>query len=176
MSDSGLLVLVPEAEPWVGELRLKYDPAALIGVPAHITILTPFMSRERLTEAVLHKIRVAIAKQKPFHFQLKQIARFPLTTYLAPDPAEPFVAMTTAIARGFPQFPPYGGRFDQIIPHLTVADQNAALAAMAESELAARLTQHGAITSTCRTVELFENSQEGYWRPYASFNLGDDVC
>jgi 2'-5' RNA ligase len=173
MSQSGLIVAVPEAEPLVQDLRAQYDPAALVGVPAHITILTPLMPRELLTDAVLRSIRRALAKQKPFRFQLRRVSRFPLTTYLVPEPAEPFVEMTTVVAREFPEFPPYGGRFDQIIPHLTVADQSDAFASIAERELAARLKQTRAITSTCRTVELLENSENGYWKPYASFTLGE---
>ena len=41
--------------------------------------------------------------------------------YLAPEPDEPFRRLTLAIWNGWPQTPPYGGRYSEIIPHLTVA-------------------------------------------------------
>jgi hypothetical protein len=39
---SGLVVLVPEAEPVVGHLRDRLDPNAASGVGAHVTVLFPF--------------------------------------------------------------------------------------------------------------------------------------
>ena len=38
-----------------------------------------------------------------------------------PDPAEPFRRLTAALAAAFPDYPPYGGRHDDVVPHLTVA-------------------------------------------------------
>src|SRR5215216_5253276 len=49
---SALIVAVPEAEPLVGGWRLRYDDASL-GVPAHVTLLFPFMPAEELGEALL---------------------------------------------------------------------------------------------------------------------------
>ena len=40
--------------------------------------------------------------------------------WLAPEPADPFVALTAAVAAAFPAYPPYGGAHDEVIPHLTV--------------------------------------------------------
>ena len=42
MARSALVVLVPEAEPLVAELRLVHDRMAARGVPAHVTVLHPF--------------------------------------------------------------------------------------------------------------------------------------
>src|SRR5580658_9294142 len=39
--ESALLVLVPAAEPAVGQHRARLDGAARDGVPAHITVLYP---------------------------------------------------------------------------------------------------------------------------------------
>ena len=41
--------------------------------------------------------------------------------YLAPEPAEPFGALTEAFAAAWPEYPPYGGSFTDVVPHLTVA-------------------------------------------------------
>lgn len=42
--------------------------------------------------------------------------------WLAPEPAEPFRALTEAVVEAFPGFPPYGGAFAEVVPHLTVGD------------------------------------------------------
>jgi hypothetical protein len=41
-------------------------------------------------------------------------------TYLAPEPAATFRRLTSELHKLFPEFPPYGGAFDEIVPHLTV--------------------------------------------------------
>ena len=42
--ESALLVPVPEAEPFVQRHRFRHDSVALRGVPAHITVLFPFVA------------------------------------------------------------------------------------------------------------------------------------
>src|ERR1700729_2595365 len=48
-SESCLLVPVPEAEAVVGRVRGRLDRAAAWGVPAHVTILYPFVLPEAIT-------------------------------------------------------------------------------------------------------------------------------
>jgi hypothetical protein len=40
--------------------------------------------------------------------------------WLSPRPAEPFTALTSAVLSAFPAYPPYGGEYDDVVPHLTV--------------------------------------------------------
>jgi hypothetical protein len=41
--------------------------------------------------------------------------------YLAPEPDEPFRQLTLAIWDQYPESPPYGGRWPDIVPHLSLA-------------------------------------------------------
>src|SRR6185503_13858349 len=90
-SESALTVNVPEAEPYVGALRGRFDPAAKLGVPAHITVLYPFIPPERITHAVVRRVRDTLSSFAAFDFRLIRIARFPTALYLAPEPAQPFI-------------------------------------------------------------------------------------
>ena len=45
MAETALIFPIPEAEPYVRDLRDRYDPAAADGVPAHITVLPPYAGR-----------------------------------------------------------------------------------------------------------------------------------
>jgi len=105
-----------------------------------------------------------------FEFMLSAVARFSATAYLAPAPPAPFVALTEALAAEFAEFPPFGGEFATVIPHLTVAHGNAEEARLAEAQLVARLAEHGPIRATCRSIELLENSS-GQWRQLHVFPL-----
>ena len=170
MSESAFSVRVPEAEALVGGLRNRFDASVHLGVPAHITILVPFMPPEAISAAVLAEVREAICKVPAFAFSLSKVARFPATAYLEPEPAEPFIALTEALVQKFPQFPPFRGEHSSIVPHLTVANGNAGEAAMVATELAATMKAHGPIHSRCSTVVLIENSS-GRWKEMHVFAL-----
>jgi 2'-5' RNA ligase len=170
MAESGFIVCVPEAEAMVGSLRERFDSSARLGVPAHITVLFPFMSPESITASVVQRIQAVLREAQAFEFSLATVARFPATAYLEPEPAAPFIALTERLAREFPQFPPFGGEFPTIIPHLTVAHGSAAESEVAEAQLVSSLAMHGPITSVCSSLVLMENSS-GTWRQMHVFPL-----
>ena len=43
--------------------------------------------------------------------------------WLAPEPDQPFRALTTALHAAFPQHPPFGGSYPDVVPHLTIGDR-----------------------------------------------------
>jgi 2'-5' RNA ligase superfamily len=45
--------------------------------------------------------------------------------WLAPRPDEPFRALTRAVSAALPGYLPYGGAYDDVIPHLTIGDRPA---------------------------------------------------
>ena len=170
MAQSAIIVKVPAAEWLVDDLRQRFDGTAALGVPAHITVLSPFMPTELITPDILHQLQDALAEMRAFDFSLETIGRFPATAYLAPTRAEPFVALTTAVVARFPDYPPYRGLHKQVIPHLTVAHGDVANAAAAEIELGHRLRSHGSIHARCETVALLENTS-GQWKTLREFSL-----
>ena len=120
--------------------------------------------------AELERARLALGTVGAFDFTLQTIGRFPTTTYLAPIPAAPFVAMTEALVRAFPAWLPYGGAHPDVIPHLSVSHGDAALADAAEVELAALLRDAGPVQAHCASVLLIENAT-GRWREMHAFTL-----
>ena len=170
MPESAFIVRAPEAEGCVGALRRRFDRSVDLGVPAHITVLAPFMAPDCVTPTVIKRVESALAQFAPFRFTLNTIARFPATTYLAPEPSHPFVAMTQALFEEFPVFPPFRGEHASIVPHLTVAHGSAAEAVVAAAELERALQAHGPITGTCTSVVLLENSS-GLWKEMHVFAL-----
>ena len=174
MTQSTLFVPVPEAEPWVKDLRERYDPIAAAGVPAHITVLFPFISPDLLTASDLVRTAEIFQCFQSFGFRLEQVDRFPESLYLVPEPDEPLISLTEAIVREFPEYPPYGGKFTEIVPHLTVANRSAEFSSIAEAELLEIMKDLGPIHGVCNVVELYENST-GHWRREHSFPLEGGV-
>jgi 2'-5' RNA ligase len=121
-AQSALAILVPEAERLVAPCRQKYDPSAMTGMSAHITLIYPFLPPDEIDPLVLGKVADCCARFAAFDFNLTAIRRFDGgVVYVAPAPDEPFRRLTLAIWEGWPQTPPYGGRYSEIVPHLTVA-------------------------------------------------------
>ena len=167
---TAFVVAVPEAEPLVAALRSRFDPSAAADVPAHITVLYPFMPPAQLTPQVLARAADALRGAGPFSFALARVRRFPGVLYLAPEPSAPFVAMTEALVQAFPAFPPFGGVHDRIVPHLTVAQGDEPTLQQADAELRAALRPHGPVSVRCCELQLLQNV-DGRWRQWQRLAL-----
>jgi 2'-5' RNA ligase len=161
---TALIVAVPEAEPVVGEWRERYDNA-LPGVPAHVTLLFPFVPQEQVDDALLAQLRGLFAAQPAFSFSLSRVERFPDVTWLAPEPAEPFRRLTELIRSRYPDYPPYEGIHDEVIPHLTVAD------AARHDEIDTALRPQLPVEAMAREVTLQVEDESGQWRIGEQFPL-----
>jgi 2'-5' RNA ligase len=157
---SALIVEVPEAESAVHDWRARYDNARL-GVPAHITLLFPFVPADRLDDRLRGDLRGLFSTQPSISYSLTKVTVFPdQTIWLAPEPSEPFKRMTESIVERFPDYSPYEGIHDQIIPHLTVTSGDAALQHDVEADLAPQLPIH----AKTRHVTLLLEDESGRWR------------
>lgn len=170
MAVSALIVKAPEAEAMVGSLRARFDAMSKLGVPAHITILFPFMPPESVTSEVVERLRSVFPTVPAFSYTLDSTGRFETTTFLVPTPPKSFIALTSRLAREFPEFPPYGGQHAGVMPHLTVAHGDAKSAAIAATELATGMRDHPPIRAQCNVVSMLENSS-GSWREAHVFEL-----
>lgn len=121
VAEAALVVLVPEIEPLVASFRQKYDPSAAQGVPAHITVNYPFVPGTHLSPELDESLHDLFAMYGPFPFRLERLSRFPDVLYLAPEPDLPFRELTELVSARFPNSPPYGGEFEEVVPHLTIA-------------------------------------------------------
>ena len=169
---SALIVAVGEAEPVVAAHRERLDRAASYGVPAHITVLWPFLPPTAVDERVLTTLRQAAASVPAFFCTLGGIGWFgERVVWLAPDRPEPFRALTAAVVARFPGVLPYEGMFDQVVPHLTIGHDHppAELRAAAEA-VAEHLPIHCRVTSLRLTTGRPEPG--GRWSALAEFPLG----
>jgi 2'-5' RNA ligase superfamily len=89
-------------------------------MPAHVTVLYPFLAPDAITPEVEHDLESLLTSFRGFSFRLAGVDRFSGILYLAPEPAEPFRALTSAVHERWPDHPPYGGAFETVIPHVTV--------------------------------------------------------
>lgn len=119
---TGLVVLVPEAEPVVGKWRASLDPSTGHGMPAHLTVLFPWFRSRELTPELLAELGRVAGACRGFDVVFHRLDRFEETLWLAPSPPEPFVSLTEAVRRRWPEHPPFEGRYETVVPHLTIGD------------------------------------------------------
>ncbi|MEU7664759.1 2'-5' RNA ligase family protein [Streptomyces lincolnensis] len=164
---SGLVVRVPEAEPAVRAWRERLDPSARAGVPAHVTVLFPFLDADRIDQDVHDTLGEVFGRHPSFEVRFERCGRFPGLLYLVPDPDTPFRDLTEAVVERWPDTPPYGGKYGDAVPHLTVAqDLDEAAVERAEADLLSRLP----VGTRVSAVDLVVHDGTR-WRLRASFAL-----
>jgi 2'-5' RNA ligase len=167
---SALIIKVPEAEPAVRRHRERLDASTPLGIPAHITVLFPFMPPQTLDTAVLTKLERLFAAVSGFSFQLDHTDWFGGDVlWLAPRDPGPFRALTQQVGAAFPAFPPFGGQFGEVVPHLTIGHGHPVndLRAAEESVLA-QLPIDGYGTAV---TLMTQPSAGGHWTEAARFAL-----
>lgn len=166
---TALIVRIPEAEPAVRDWRERIDPAARAGagVPAHVSVLYPFLPEDLIDASVHARIAAALRPHHAFDLHFERTGRFPGMLYLAPEPDAPLRRLTRAVTEHWPEVRPYGGRYPDPVPHLTVAQRarETDLDA-AEADLSGRLP----LTARVRAVDLVAYDGTA-WHERARFAL-----
>ena len=91
--ETALLLPVPAAEPAVSHHRARLDEAARDGVPAHITVLYPFLPPAGISEPLLASLGRLFAGFAAFDFTLDRVGWFSEeVVWLGPRDPAPFSA------------------------------------------------------------------------------------
>ncbi len=91
-------------------------------MPAHVTILYPFLPTEQLTTAVRSELETIVAMNPSFTARFAAVERLERLVWLLPFDQAPFLRLTAAIVERWPDCPPYGGMHDEIVAHLTLVE------------------------------------------------------
>jgi 2'-5' RNA ligase len=135
-------------------------------MPAHVTLLFPFAPVE---EVDLAAVTAATAEAESFAFSLGPAREWEDgVIWLEPNPSDPFVRLTEQLVERFPDYPPYGGVHDEVVPHLTVVHTDD-VAARAD----ARASVTGSLPIRCDAKEFWlMHEVNGRWRGHTRFPLG----
>ncbi len=118
---SAVLIPVPKADSVVGRWRLEHDPVAMAGVPAHVTLVVPWLPPGEIGPDDLAELDKELAEVPAFDFVLDRVGWFGRRVlWLAPEPSGLFTSLIHRLADRFGT-PPWEDEFDEVIPHMTVA-------------------------------------------------------
>ncbi|MDR3498911.1 MAG: 2'-5' RNA ligase family protein [Parvibaculum sp.] len=177
--ETALVLCIPEAEELVSSWRLRHDPSALAGMPAHITLVYPFKPYEEIDAAVEADLARLFAQGHALDITFHHTRRFPRVLWLAPERPEPIAAIVRALGLVFPGHLPYGGAFPDTVPHLTVADLSRGQASdldAIEREFLAEARRRLPLAARVETATLMYKSDGGGWHEAKRFTLGGQTA
>ncbi len=120
-TQSAVLIPVREAEPVVHPYRLEYDPVAAAGVPAHITLIVPWLPPEEIGTVDLDELADALRPTEAV--RVPALPGLLVREVGAVAGARAGRAVLSAWCTCWPSgsgHPPYDDEFDEVVPHLTV--------------------------------------------------------
>ena len=161
--ESAIDVWLPELAALLDRWRAPTVEVAAHGVPPHITLLYPWRPAPvRATD--IAEATAALAGTPPFTVTLRQLGRFPGVLYLRPEPDDVLRGITRRLVAAFPDTPPYGGRFPDPAPHLTVA-KGATEAELdrLEAVIGEHIGPHLPLRIAVRELAIDEEGPDGVW-------------
>jgi 2'-5' RNA ligase len=160
---TALVIVIDDAEPF-DEVRRELMPDEFSsGVPFHVTLLLPFGEQE-------DEAREFFAEAKPFEFELTRVATWPDVVYLVPEPDDELRSLMRTLFARFPEWPPYGGIYEEVVPHATLGEGVDAAEVAPDAER--RLAPHLPHRCQARDVSLLEEFAPNRWRERERLPLG----
>jgi 2'-5' RNA ligase len=171
-TQTAVIVPVPAVDSLVDEHRSHLDMAASWGVPAHVSVLYPFVEPAQVDDDLIATLAAVLGPVTAFDCRFTRTQWFGQDVLcLDPEPAQPFRDLTAAVWETFPHHPPYGGAHDEVIPHLTIAERR--LGSLSAVQTAEQAVQTGLPLSTrIEGVLLIAGTQApNSWRVLHEFRL-----
>lgn len=153
--------------------RRLLNRAAVWGVPAHVTVLYPFVPPSQIDAHTIEQVGVAVQQVAAFRCTFAEIRWFDDdVVWLRPTPDQPFRALTRAVVERFPEHQPYGGAHAEAVPHLTIGEHRMADTASMR-RAAAEVEPALPLPATIDRVWLMAGADApGAWHVVASLPLG----
>lgn len=164
--ETALIVPVRLPEP-LEILRRRCIQDARHGLPAHATLLYPFVEPGALDEGLRLRLATIVAGHAPFTFRLAGRGRWPTALFASVEPEDPFRSLHEDLATAFPEFPIYGGAFP-FVPHVTVAEGPAAVDPAVVDNPAWGVLPVARLASVTELIVW----EADVWRPRWRFDLG----
>ena len=171
--ESAIVVELPQLDAVLDGHRRALDPSRRWGMPAHLTLLYPFVPPADVDRSVRSRLEAVAMSVSPFDAVFDGFGWFAdRVLWLAPSQPETFTSVILQLVDAFPECPPYGGAFEEVIPHVTIGDGgHVELLRAAANAIRPWLP----LETTVAALTLMEGSTEpGSWRVVERVALGND--
>lgn len=121
--ETAVLVPVPAVTPVLAEHRTQMGTRDSLdrGIPDHITLVYPFLHPDQADLSSRARLARIFTETRVISFSLTSVRWWGALAWLAPEPAQPFIALTEKLVTEFGVLP-YKGAYRAITPHLSISD------------------------------------------------------
>jgi len=116
-----LIALTPEVESAVGSWRSRFDPWTRRGVPAHITLLSPFLPLSQLGDRVREQLAFLLSKHRQTEIELARVEQLPGAVSLLPGSAGVLLQITRELLNEWPELEARSRTVNGRPHHITIA-------------------------------------------------------
>lgn len=149
LSTAVVIFMPHEVQQVATPIMRQYTLESLIRVPAHITLMFPFVPYEAL-DAAVPTVQAVCARIQPFDITLAGCGQFPGVIFMQPADPQPIKAVFRQLLDAFPLYLPYEGAYgNDLHPHVTVAEFTSA-----EAQRVAVMPEYAPITFRAERVHL----------------------
>ncbi|MGH3701183.1 MAG: 2'-5' RNA ligase family protein [Pseudonocardiaceae bacterium] len=164
---TGLVIPVPAADALLASVGTRYPGTVREGVPAHVSLLYPFVAAAEVDERVTSALGEMFDEQAPMPVQFTACYRRDGFVALLPDPSDGLTELVSKTRHRWPEVVPYEGVYGDVEPHLTVAMHcSEETAVTIEQQVSAQLP----ISAELR--EAWLGAFEGQWTLRGRFKFG----
>ncbi|MGH3823724.1 MAG: 2'-5' RNA ligase family protein [Pseudonocardiaceae bacterium] len=164
---TGLVIPVPAADPLLTLVETRHPGTVREGVPAHVSLLYPFVGAAELDERVTRALSELVAGHEPMPVEFVECYRSGGFVALRPDPIEGLTELTRKTRDRWPDMVPYEGVYGDVEPHVTVAMRASEETAMTIEQ---EVTEQLPISAELREVWLV--AFDGRWTLQGRFEFG----
>lgn len=111
-----LLLITPAAEPLVDRWRAEHDWAARVGIPAHVTVRTPFLVPEQWSDPAVS----VLERFLPLDVTLARLDERPQALVIIVEPDDELRGITEAVTAAWPTLRPHKNDRPDLGYHMTI--------------------------------------------------------
>jgi hypothetical protein len=168
---TGLVIPIPAADALLGSVGARYPGTVRAGLPAHVSLLYPFVVAAELDERVTTALHELFVEQVPIPIDFVECYRRGGFVALRPESSDGLKELMTRTWCRWPDVVPYEGVFGDVEPHVTVATRcSEQTAARIKQEVTAELP----ICAELREAWLL--AFEGQWILRDRFEFGGSAA
>jgi 2'-5' RNA ligase len=118
---TALVLPVPAADPLLAAVAARYPDAVREGLPAHLTVLYPFVPADELDASVMQACAQIVRGIAPITVRFTRCQVRPELIYLPPEPADQVQRLLEEVWARWPALLPYGGKYADASAHVSIA-------------------------------------------------------
>ncbi len=119
VGSTALVLLTPELDPLLTRVRARCPSAVRAGIPAHLTLLHPFVPEAVLDDRARRRCAEIMRARPRMGVRFDACEVRPGFVSVVPRPVAPLMDLIAEIRAAWPDVEPYGGRYPAH-PHVTL--------------------------------------------------------